>query len=178
MIFLCENNQYALSTPAHTVTSGVIADRAAGFGMPGVRVENGQDVLAVYEAVSEAVAPGPRAATARPSSRSSPTATTSTPRACKLGVDYRNKDEKAEWLAQGPDRAVPPAELVRRGVADDAAIDALEAEVPRRSTRRWPSPTPAPTRTRRAPSTTSTPTAFVTHHTFNGSTLATLEAVR
>jgi pyruvate dehydrogenase E1 component alpha subunit len=45
VIFLCENNQYALSTPAHTVTSGVIADRAAGFGMPGVRVENGQDVL-------------------------------------------------------------------------------------------------------------------------------------
>ena len=31
VIFLCENNQYALSTPAHTVTSGVIADRAAGF---------------------------------------------------------------------------------------------------------------------------------------------------
>ena len=34
VIFLCENNQYALSTPAHTVTSGVIADRAAGFGIP------------------------------------------------------------------------------------------------------------------------------------------------
>lgn len=28
VIFLCENNQYALSTPAHTVTSGVIAERA------------------------------------------------------------------------------------------------------------------------------------------------------
>ena len=55
VIFLCENNQYALSTPAHTVTSGVIAERAAGFGMPGVRVENGQDVLGVYDAVATAV---------------------------------------------------------------------------------------------------------------------------
>ena len=55
VVFLCENNQYALSTPAHTVTSGVIADRAAGFGMPGVRVEDGQDVLAVHDAVSTAV---------------------------------------------------------------------------------------------------------------------------
>ena len=55
VVFLCENNQYALSTPAHTVTSGVIADRAAGFGMPGVRVEDGQDVLAVFEAVTTAV---------------------------------------------------------------------------------------------------------------------------
>ena len=55
VVFLCENNQYALSTPAHTVTSGVIADRAAGFGIAGVRVENGQDVLAVHDAVSTAV---------------------------------------------------------------------------------------------------------------------------
>ena len=55
VIFLCENNQYALSTPAHTVTAGIIAERAPGFAMPGVRVENGQDVLAVYEATSTAV---------------------------------------------------------------------------------------------------------------------------
>ena len=55
VIFLCENNQYALSTPAHTVTSGVIAERAAGFGIPGIRVEEGQDVLAVYEAMREGV---------------------------------------------------------------------------------------------------------------------------
>ena len=54
VIFLCENNFYALSTPSHTVTGGRIVDRASGFGMPGVRVENGQDVIAVYNAVREA----------------------------------------------------------------------------------------------------------------------------
>ncbi len=36
VIFLCENNHYALSTPAHTVTGGRIWERAPGFGMPGV----------------------------------------------------------------------------------------------------------------------------------------------
>ncbi|HET8780404.1 MAG TPA: thiamine pyrophosphate-dependent dehydrogenase E1 component subunit alpha, partial [Agromyces sp.] len=55
VVFLCENNQYALSTPAHTVTSGRIFERAAGFDIPGVRVEDGQDVLAVYDAVRTAV---------------------------------------------------------------------------------------------------------------------------
>jgi pyruvate dehydrogenase E1 component alpha subunit len=55
VIFLCENNGYAVSTPIGT-TAAVenIADRAAGYGIPGVVVD-GQDVLAVYEVVSEAV---------------------------------------------------------------------------------------------------------------------------
>ncbi len=48
VIYLCENNQYALSTPARTVTSGRISDRATGFGIPGVRVENGQDLSLIH----------------------------------------------------------------------------------------------------------------------------------
>src|SRR6476661_5331377 len=127
VIFLCENNQYALSTPAHTVTSGVIADRAAGFGMPGVRVEDGQDVLAVHDAVSAAVAraragEGPtlvEVVTYRYNEHSE---------GLKLGVDYRNQDEKAEWIAKDP-IVLFRAELIRRGILDDAAADALEAEV-------------------------------------------------
>ena len=45
VIFLCENNQYALSTPSSSVTAGEIYRRSEGFGMKGVRVEDGQDVL-------------------------------------------------------------------------------------------------------------------------------------
>jgi acetoin:2,6-dichlorophenolindophenol oxidoreductase subunit alpha len=56
VIFLCENNGYAGCSPQTQMTSIVdIASRAPGYGMPGVIVD-GQDVLAVYAAVSEAVA--------------------------------------------------------------------------------------------------------------------------
>lgn len=55
VVFLCENNQYAVSTPADDAVAGEsIANRAEGYGFPGRKV-NGQDVLAVYEAVSSAV---------------------------------------------------------------------------------------------------------------------------
>jgi 2-oxoisovalerate dehydrogenase E1 component len=54
-IFLCENNKYALSTDTSRTTAGVIAERAAGYGIPCARVD-GNDVVAVYEAVKTAVA--------------------------------------------------------------------------------------------------------------------------
>lgn len=57
VIFLCENNQYASLTPSGEVTGHTrIADRAHGFGFPGVRVDDGQDVEAVYEVVATAAA--------------------------------------------------------------------------------------------------------------------------
>ncbi len=54
VIFVCENNRWA-STTAHAASSagGSIAARAAGYGMPGEAVD-GNDVLAVYAAVSRA----------------------------------------------------------------------------------------------------------------------------
>jgi acetoin:2,6-dichlorophenolindophenol oxidoreductase subunit alpha len=55
-IFIAENNGYAESTAsAWSVASDNIADRAAGFGMPGVIVD-GFDFFAVCEAASEAIA--------------------------------------------------------------------------------------------------------------------------
>ncbi|HQQ11434.1 MAG TPA: thiamine pyrophosphate-dependent dehydrogenase E1 component subunit alpha, partial [Synergistales bacterium] len=49
VVFVCENNQYASTTPYRTTTSVEdIAVRAAGYGMPGVIVD-GNDVFAVYE---------------------------------------------------------------------------------------------------------------------------------
>ena len=54
LIYFCENNQYALSTPLTNNTTVVdLAERASGLGLPGVRVD-GNDVLAVYEAVEVA----------------------------------------------------------------------------------------------------------------------------
>ncbi len=54
-IFLCENNQYAMSSSVKRFVSVPdIADRACAFGVPGVAVD-GMDVIAVYEAVKAAV---------------------------------------------------------------------------------------------------------------------------
>jgi acetoin:2,6-dichlorophenolindophenol oxidoreductase subunit alpha len=127
IIFLCENNQYALSTPQHTVTAGRIADRAHGFNMPGVRIEDGQSVLKVYDAVKAAVdrarrGEGPsliEVVTYRFNEHSE---------GLRLAVDYRPADEKASWLARDPIKLFR-AHLIATGVADDQVLDALDAEV-------------------------------------------------
>ena len=55
VIFVCENNGYAQSTPVeYAVAVPRIAERAAAYGMPGVTVD-GQDVCAVWEATKAAV---------------------------------------------------------------------------------------------------------------------------
>jgi pyruvate dehydrogenase E1 component alpha subunit len=54
-VFVCNNNQWAISTPIDAQTRAEsLADKAVGYGIPGVRVD-GLDVLAVYEAAREAV---------------------------------------------------------------------------------------------------------------------------
>src|ERR671928_169703 len=58
LILFCNNNQWAISTPLSAQTAAeTLADKAVGYGMPGVRVD-GADVLAVYEATRDAVARG------------------------------------------------------------------------------------------------------------------------
>jgi pyruvate dehydrogenase E1 component alpha subunit len=55
VVFVCNNNQWAISTPLEAQTRAAsLADKAVGYGIPGVRVD-GLDVLAVYEATHEAV---------------------------------------------------------------------------------------------------------------------------
>jgi pyruvate dehydrogenase E1 component alpha subunit len=54
-ILFCNNNQWAISTPLSAQTrAAALADKAAGYGIPGVRVDGG-DVLAVFEATRDAV---------------------------------------------------------------------------------------------------------------------------
>ena len=56
VVFVCENNQYAYSTPLdRQMAIPDIASRAAGYGFPGVVVD-GNDLVAVYEAAQAAVA--------------------------------------------------------------------------------------------------------------------------
>ena len=55
VIFLCENNRYAESTPSeYAIAGGSVAKRAAGYGIPGI-VADGQSVLDIYEVGGEAI---------------------------------------------------------------------------------------------------------------------------
>jgi 2-oxoisovalerate dehydrogenase E1 component len=100
IVYLCENNQYALSTASTRTTAGEsIAARAAAYGIPGVRVD-GNDVLAVYEAVREAVTrarrgDGPTLAEAVTYRWGGHSMRANLP-------EYRTKEEEREWMERDP----------------------------------------------------------------------------
>jgi len=107
IVFLCENNQYALSTSSkRTIAGESIAARAAAYAIPGVRVD-GNDVLAVYEAVTTAVArarggEGPTLVEALTYRWGGHSMRANLP-------DYRTKDEEREWMERDPIARVKPA---------------------------------------------------------------------
>ncbi len=54
VVFICQNNQWAISVPLREQThSETLAQKAVAYGMPGIQVD-GNDILAVYAAASEA----------------------------------------------------------------------------------------------------------------------------
>jgi 2-oxoisovalerate dehydrogenase E1 component len=100
IIYLCENNQYALSTSTARTTAGEsIAARAAAYQIPGVRVD-GNDVLAVFEAVREAVTrarrgDGPTLVEAVTYRWGGHSMRANLP-------EYRTKEEEREWMERDP----------------------------------------------------------------------------
>jgi 2-oxoisovalerate dehydrogenase E1 component alpha subunit len=53
IVFLCENNEWAISTPReHQMAIAQIIDKAAGYGLPGVKVD-GSDPIATYAVMKE-----------------------------------------------------------------------------------------------------------------------------
>ncbi|MEK7714945.1 MAG: thiamine pyrophosphate-dependent enzyme, partial [candidate division NC10 bacterium] len=100
IVFLCENNQYALSTASKRTTAGEsIAARAAGYAMPGVRVD-GNDVLAVYEAVRAAVA---RARTGDGPSLIEAVTYRWGGHSMRANLpEYRTKEEERAWVERDP----------------------------------------------------------------------------
>ena len=125
IVFLCENNQYGLSTSfLESTAGGSIAARAAGYGVPGETID-GNDVVAVYAAVDEAIAraragEGPtliEAITYRHGDHSM--------RANLPG--YREDKEVERWKAMDPINRC--AEMMKeRGALSDAEYAALVAE--------------------------------------------------
>lgn len=124
VIFVCENNLYAMGTRQSRVMNiQNIADRAIGYGILGI-VADGNDVLAVYEATQKAVE--------RARKGEGPTLLE-----CKTyrqkghsRVDparYRPKEEVEEWLARDPIERLK-TKLWKSGVLTDSEIQQIEKE--------------------------------------------------
>jgi pyruvate dehydrogenase E1 component alpha subunit/2-oxoisovalerate dehydrogenase E1 component alpha subunit len=99
-LFICQNNHFAISVQQdHQTATRTYAEKAAAYGMPGVRVD-GNDVLAVYEAVREAAerarnGAGPTLIEAV-TYRLVPHSTSDDP------SRYRDEKQYQEWLKRDP----------------------------------------------------------------------------
>lgn len=130
VIFLCENNGYAVQTPASVTTSVEdIAVRGIAYGVPS-EIVDGQDVLAVYEATARAVE--------RARSGDGPTLLdvktyrySNHAEYGKLAANlapYRGTDEEAAWLARDP-IDIHRTRLVQSGTLTASRIDEIISEV-------------------------------------------------
>ncbi len=125
VVFVCENNLYAVSVSFQRVSNvEYIADRAVAYGIPGAIVD-GNDVFAVYEAVEQAVeraraGEGPTLIECR----------TYRQRGHYEGdpMVYRSKEEMAGWKMRCPITLLR-SELLRIYPACDVKLLHIEAEV-------------------------------------------------
>ena len=100
VIFCCENNGYAESTPVeYALSTANVSDRAAGYNMPGINVD-GMDVFAVYDAAEQAVA---RARAGEgPSLLECRTYRFYGHTVFDNPLSYRTKEEEDRWRARDP----------------------------------------------------------------------------
>ena len=131
-VFICENNEWAISTPAAASTRiANIADRAAGYGIPGAVVD-GNDVLGVRAVTTDAVA--------RARAGDGPTLIEAksyrvTPHSAATKTDLRPVEELDAWRARDPilrfsrhlaeEHGVDPARLEQ--IEEQARRDVEEA---------------------------------------------------
>src|SRR5881275_689037 len=124
-VFVCNNNQWAISTPIEAQTRAeTLADKAIGYGIPGLRVD-GLDVLAVHETAREAVeraraGDGPTLIEAV-HYRAAPHATADDPRAY-IDLDRVEEERDRECVGRFE------AELRGRGVLDDEIVARLRSD--------------------------------------------------
>ncbi len=123
VVFVCENNLFAESTPwTYHCAAKDIVDRATAYNMPGVAVD-GADVFAVYEAAGEAVArarrgEGPSLVEAR---------------AFRYfghfqgdAIAYRTEEDLAGYQARDPIESFR-RRVLERGLASEAELAAIDA---------------------------------------------------
>ncbi|MFP6685947.1 MAG: thiamine pyrophosphate-dependent enzyme [Polyangiaceae bacterium] len=125
-VMICQNNQFAISVrPAQQTASETFAVKGRAYGVPSLRVD-GNDVLAVYHAVAQAVA----------RARRGQGATFIEALTYRIGAHsssddpsrYRSQEEVDAWLKRDPVKALE-RHLRAEGVLDDAKDKALEDEL-------------------------------------------------
>jgi 2-oxoisovalerate dehydrogenase E1 component len=126
-IFVCENNKYALSTDQSRTTAGDgPSARAAAYGIPAARVD-GNDLVAVHEAVGAAVA---RARAGQGPSLVEGVTYRWGGHSMRANLpDYRTKEEEAEWILRDPIARVE-RRLAESGIAE-IRLKELREEVER-----------------------------------------------
>ncbi len=126
VVFMCLNNQYAISVPlSKQMRNATLAQRAIAYGMPGIRVD-GNDVLAVYVAAKEAVeraraGEGPTLIEGL-TYRFTPHTTADDPKR------YRSEEECNLWTKREPLNRFKKY-LLNKGVYTEAQLTALEEEL-------------------------------------------------
>jgi acetoin:2,6-dichlorophenolindophenol oxidoreductase subunit alpha len=120
VVFCCENNGYAESTPVeYGLSVPNVADRASAYDMPGFHVD-GMDVFAVYEAAGQGVA---RARAGEgPSLLECRTYRFYGHTVFDNPLTYRTKDEEDHW------RSRDPLKLFRERVVPEGLITAEELD--------------------------------------------------
>jgi 2-oxoisovalerate dehydrogenase E1 component alpha subunit len=127
VVFFCQNNGWAISLPAsRQVAGGSVAARASGYGLPGVQID-GNDVVAVHDAVLAAVdrARAGEGATVIEALtyRVGPHATSDDP------SRYRESSQEDIWRADDRDPiARARADLLAAGDADEDRLAEVDAE--------------------------------------------------
>jgi pyruvate dehydrogenase E1 component alpha subunit/2-oxoisovalerate dehydrogenase E1 component alpha subunit len=124
VVFVCQNNQWAISTPLHLQTATpTIAQKGLAYGLPSIRVD-GNDVLAMYSTIKEAVeraraGAGPTFIEAL-TYRLGPHSSSDDP------TRYRDEQEPAAWRAKDPLIRFK-AWLLGQKILDEATAAAIEA---------------------------------------------------
>ncbi len=126
VIFVCQNNQWAISLPrAKQTHSKTLAQKALAHDIPGIQVD-GNDILAVYAAAKEAVD--------RARSGGGPTMIESVTYRMSLHTTaddpkkYRSEDEVKKWEEKDPISRFQ-IYLKEKGLLTDEGINNLEAEI-------------------------------------------------
>jgi len=126
VLFVCQNNQYQQSTPTRDYTRlSDIADRAKGYGIPGISVD-GNDAIAVAEVAREAIekcrkGEGPILIVGN-------TYRTVGHHMGDPGTSYRPKEEVDEWKKKDPIKRLRQ-QMVQNKIATNAELDKIEQNV-------------------------------------------------